>query len=90
LKSILRQSIFGVELQEEAVHLTAFSLALAVCDALQPKVIWKELRFDKLVGTNLYAKDFSDWLIGDSEACRSAFRTDVDHDSEVMAISVPN
>jgi transposase len=26
----------------------------------------------------------------DSEACRSAFRTDVDHDSEVMAISVPN
>ena len=27
---------------------------------------------------------------GDSEACRSAFRTDVDHDSEVMAISVPN
>jgi len=27
---------------------------------------------------------------GDSEACRSAFRTDVDHDSEVMTISVPN
>ncbi len=62
LKSILRQSIFGVELQEEAVHLTAFSLALAVCDALQPNVIWKELRFDKLVGTNLYVRDFSDWL----------------------------
>jgi hypothetical protein len=27
---------------------------------------------------------------GDSEACRSAFRTDVDHASEVMTISVPN
>jgi hypothetical protein len=27
---------------------------------------------------------------GDSEACRSAFRTDVDHDSEVMSISIPN
>ena len=26
----------------------------------------------------------------DSEGCRSAFRTDVDHDSEVMPISVPN
>jgi hypothetical protein len=25
----------------------------------------------------------------DSEGCRSAFRTDVDHDSEVMPISVP-
>jgi hypothetical protein len=29
-------------------------------------------------------------LIADSEGCRSAFRTDVDHDSEVMPISVPN
>jgi hypothetical protein len=29
-------------------------------------------------------------LTGDSEACRSAFRTDVDHDSEVMPISIPN
>lgn len=62
LKAILKQNIFGIEVQEEAVHLTAFSLALAVCDALQPNVIWKELRFDKLVGTNLQVRDFSDWL----------------------------
>ncbi len=62
LKKILRQSIFGVELQEEAVHLTAFSLALAICDALQPNVIWGELRFDKLVGANLQIGDFSEWL----------------------------
>jgi hypothetical protein len=26
----------------------------------------------------------------DSEGCRSAFRTDVDHRSEVMSISIPN
>jgi type I restriction-modification system DNA methylase subunit len=60
LKTILKQSIFGVELQEEAVHLTAFSLALAVCDALQPNVIWKELRFDKMAGSNLLTGDFFD------------------------------
>ena len=30
------------------------------------------------------------WLVADSEGWRSAFRTDVDHDSEVMPISVPN
>ena len=29
-------------------------------------------------------------LLADSERCRSAFRTDVDHDSEVMPITVPN
>jgi hypothetical protein len=28
--------------------------------------------------------------VADSEGCRSAFRTDADHDSEVMPISVPN
>ena len=58
LKGILKRSIFGVELQEEAVHLAAFSLALAVCDALQPNVIWRELRFDKLEGSNLLSGDF--------------------------------
>jgi N-6 DNA methylase len=58
LKGILKQSIFGVEIQEDAAHLTAFNLALAVCDALQPNVIWKDLRFDKLVGTNLLVGDF--------------------------------
>ena len=29
-------------------------------------------------------------LAADSEPCRSPFRTDVDHDSEVMPISIPN
>ena len=62
LKSILKQSIYGVEVQAEAIHLTAFSLALAMCDALQPNVIWHELRFDKLLETNLYAEDFALWL----------------------------
>ncbi len=62
LKSILKQSIFGIELQEDAVHLTAFSLVLAVCDALQPNVIWHKLRFDKLVGSNLQIGDFSERL----------------------------
>jgi hypothetical protein len=74
LKQILKQSIFGVELQEEAVHLTAFSLALAICDALQPNVIWRELRFDKLVGNNLQIDDFSEWLnISQGHASHNGF-----------------
>jgi hypothetical protein len=62
LKNILKKSIFGIELQEEAVHLAAFSLALAICDALQPNVIWKDLRFDKLVGNNLLIGDFAEQI----------------------------
>jgi len=40
-----------------------------------------------LTGT---AADPTGAVIADSEGCRSAFRTDVDHHSEVMPISVPN
>ncbi len=57
LKAILKKSIFGVELQEEAAHLTIFNLALAICDALQPNVIWKDLRFEKLLGSNILTGD---------------------------------
>jgi len=58
LKSIIRDQIFGVEMSRDAVDLTAFSLALAVCDSLQPNVIWSDLRFDPLREHNLWQTDF--------------------------------
>ncbi len=45
-------------MSQDAVDLTAFSLALAVCDSLQPNVIWSELRFDRLRDHNLWQSDF--------------------------------
>lgn len=38
--------------------MTAFSLCLALCEALQPNVIWNELRFDKLKTNNILNNDF--------------------------------
>lgn len=58
LKGILKQSIYGVELDQSAISLTAFSLYLAICDALQPDVIWKDLKFDPLLNSNLFEGDF--------------------------------
>jgi hypothetical protein len=58
LKRILKQSIYGVELDSSAVDLTAFSMCLAICDALQPEVIWNELKFDKLRESNIVEADF--------------------------------
>jgi len=63
LKRILRYSIFGVEVDEYAIHLTSFSMCLAICDALQPKVIWDELKFDKLRNSNLLKADFFNILL---------------------------
>lgn len=58
LKRILKKSIYGIELDSSAIDLTAFSLSLAICDALQPDVIWQDLKFDYLRKTNLFKADF--------------------------------
>lgn len=58
LKQILKRSIHGVDLDSVAIDLTAFSLSLAICDALKPNVIWTKLKFDRLRDTNLFGSDF--------------------------------
>ena len=58
LVALLKKTIYGIELQEEAAYITSFSLALAVCDALRPDIIWKELKFEKLIEKNIFIGDF--------------------------------
>jgi len=58
LKRILRQSVYGVDIEDESLRMAAFNLALAVCDALMPDVIWRDLKFDNLIGTQLFRGDF--------------------------------
>jgi len=58
LKRILQHSIFGCDRKPEAVLVTAFSLCVALCDELDPVVIWNDLKFDDLRERNLRAKDF--------------------------------
>ena len=60
LKNILVNSIFGIEIQKEAAQLTCFSLALGICDALTPNVIWEKLKFDKLINSNIFNNNFFD------------------------------
>lgn len=58
LKKLLRENIFGVELNKEAADLTIFSLSLALCDELTPLQIWKDLKFDDLHKENIIHDDF--------------------------------
>lgn len=64
LKNTLKKCIYGVDLDENAIDLTAFSLSLAICDALRPKVIWNELQFDYLRDSNLFETNFFKLLLG--------------------------
>lgn len=49
LKNILLHSIYGVEINREAIKVTAFSLYLAMLDHLEPKHIWNFVRFPILM-----------------------------------------
>lgn len=62
LRNMLQQSIFGVEVEPYAIDLTSFSLSLALCDALQPNVIWQNLKFGPIRGCNLLKSDFFELL----------------------------
>jgi type I restriction-modification system DNA methylase subunit len=58
LKNLLKNNIFGFDEKHEAVLITAFSLCVALCDELEPRVIWEKLKFDDLLQCNLLSRDF--------------------------------
>lgn len=58
LQAILKNSIFGIDKAPEAVLVTAFSLCVALCEELEPLIIWNELKFDNLQNSNLQDRDF--------------------------------
>ncbi|GAB6391477.1 MAG: N-6 DNA methylase [Treponematales bacterium] len=58
LVDLLKKTIYGIELQEEAAHISCFSLALAVCDSLLPEIIWQDLHFENLIDNNIFIGDF--------------------------------
>ena len=60
LESLLTKCIFGVDINEEAIRVASFSLSLAMCDFLDPRSIWDDLSFPRLLETNLITSDFFD------------------------------
>lgn len=67
LKRILRESVYGVDIEETSVRLSVFSLSIALCDILTPTEIWKDLRFDDLREKNIYHGDFFQFLNENSQ-----------------------
>jgi len=58
LTKLLKENIFGIDINEEAARIASFSLSLALCDFLEPRSIWGELVLPKLIGSNLIVSDF--------------------------------
>ncbi len=66
LLKIIKDNIFGVDIEEEAVRLAVFSLCLALCDELSPKEIWTELQFNDTFDTNFTTQNFFDYVRNES------------------------
>ncbi len=58
LKSILKNNIFGTDIEKEAVRIAIFSLTLALLENLTPLQIFEDLKFDDLSKDNIKDEDF--------------------------------
>ena len=63
LKELLLKSIYGIDIQQDAIRLSIFSLALAILDEvdLDPKT-WGKLRFPDL-SNNIVTQDFFEHIV---------------------------
>lgn len=59
LSQLIKENIFGVDTNGQAIRIAALSLYLTLCDYLEPRDIWKEeVKFQPLLNMNLFISDF--------------------------------
>lgn len=59
LKTLLTENIYGIDINEEAIDVTIFSLYLTILDYKDPKTL-SEFTLPNLKGINLFVSDFFD------------------------------
>ena len=60
LRALLEKNLFGVDDDAHAVRTASFSLYLAMCDEIEPRHYWTQVRFPDLRGQRLISSDFFD------------------------------
>lgn len=55
---LLKNNLFGVDIDEHAVRVASFSLYLALCDELDPRTLWQEVTFPNLRNEQVIKEDF--------------------------------
>jgi hypothetical protein len=63
LRGLLERNIVGTDLDPHAARVASFSLYLAMCDELDPKDYWTQVRFPVLRNVTIHARDFFDELV---------------------------
>ncbi len=82
LKRLLTHNLTGVDIDPHAVRVASFSLYLAMCDELDPRHYWQQIRFPELRNERLIVADFfSEEALG--------LRTEQDAESYDLVIGNP-
>jgi hypothetical protein len=58
LRGLLENNLFGVDIDEAAVRVASLSLYLAMCDEIDPRAYWTQVRLPPLYGCRLIPSDF--------------------------------
>ncbi|MEQ9373457.1 MAG: N-6 DNA methylase [Coleofasciculus chthonoplastes F3-SA18-01] len=79
LKSLLERNLFGIDINPQAVRVASFSLYLTMCDEIDPRRYWQEVRFPRLRDRQLICADFF-------REDREGFRTQLDSEQYDLVI----
>ena len=60
LREIAQNNLFGIDINEQALKVTCFSIYVAILDYIDPKSILPVFHFPNLIGNNLFAANFFD------------------------------
>ncbi len=82
LTKLLEDNLFGVDSNPHAVWVASFSLYLAMCDEIEPKCLWEQVRFPPLRDKRIVCSDFF-------EEDHAGFRASEDARSFDMVIGNP-
>jgi hypothetical protein len=58
LRHLLKRNLFGVDKDPHAVRVACFSLYLAMCDEIDPRYYWTQVKFPPMRERRLIASDF--------------------------------
>lgn len=58
LTHLLERCLFGVDIDAHAARVASFSLYLAMCDEIDPRAYWANVRFPTLRGRRILSADF--------------------------------
>ncbi len=58
LRGLLEHNLFGVDIDDAAVRVASLSLYLAMCDEIDPRAYWTQVRLPSLYGCRLIHSDF--------------------------------